>query len=291
MSSARRKISWLFAGFALAGTLFFLARSGRQTAAPRWDQRLAIAIVGPVSEGTASVSRRVSAFVHHWTELRGAQRENLALRAESERLEAEVLKLREENQQLRSRDRLFAESGVETSQGKVARVLGQDPSPLRRSLTIDAGREDGIEPDQIVIAKGGIVGRVLQAGPRRSQVLLITDLDSAVDVVAARTRARGILVGLRRDMGLKRERWLTQAEYVSGSEEILAGDLLLSSGQDGVFPQGYPVGVVEKVEKDASGLFWKAEVQPYAELQKLEEVLVLTANTIPPFEKGGPGGI
>ncbi|HEX5033395.1 MAG TPA: rod shape-determining protein MreC, partial [bacterium] len=61
-----------------------------------------------------------------------------------------------------------------------------------------------------------------------------------------------------------------------GSEEILAGDLLLSSGQDGVFPRGLPVGVVEKVEKDASGLFWKAEVQPYAELQKLEEVLVLT---------------
>ncbi|HEX5034202.1 MAG TPA: rod shape-determining protein MreC, partial [bacterium] len=169
MSSARRKISWLFAGFVLAAGLFYLARSGRQAAAPRWDQRLAIAIVGPVSKVTSLASHRVSAFFRHWTELRGAQRDNLALRAERERLKAEVLKLREENQQLQSGARLFAESGVEASQGKVARVLGQDPSPLRRSLTIDAGREDGVEPDQVVVAKGGIVGRVLQAGPSRSQ--------------------------------------------------------------------------------------------------------------------------
>ncbi len=276
MSSPRRKISWLLTGLALVGLLVYLARSGLKTNEPRWDQRLAIAVVGPVSKLAGAASRRVEGFFRHWTELRGAQRENQALKAESERLKTDLLKLREENFQLRSRAALFAESGIEAPQAKVARVLGQDPSPLRRSLTIDAGREDGIAPDQVVIAQGGIVGRVLQAGPGRSQVLLITDLDSAVDVVAARTRARGILVGLRREMGLKRERWMTQAEYVSGSEEILAGDLLLTSGQDGVFPKGYPVGVVEKVEKDASGLFWKAEVQPYAELQKLEEVLVLT---------------
>ncbi len=276
MSSPRRKISWLLTGLALVGLLVYLARSGLKAQDPRWDQRMAIAVVGPASELVGSASRRVAAFIRQWTELRGAQHENLALRAESERLQSELIKLREENFQLRSQSQLFAETGIDASQAKVARVLGRDPSPLRRSLTINVGRQDGIVPDQIVLAQGGIVGRVLQVGLSRSQVLLITDLDSAVDVVAARTRARGILIVLRREMGLKRERWLTQAEYVSGSDEILAGDLLLTSGQDGVFPKGYPVGIVEKVEKDSSGLFWKAEVQPYAELQKLEEVLVLT---------------
>ena len=277
MSALRRKIPWFLTSLAIVGLLIYLARSGLQTATPRWDQRFAIAVVSPLSKLAGSASRSSADFLRRWTELRGAQRENKGLREERGRMAAELAKLREENFQLRSRQQLFAEGGIETTAAKPVRVLGQDPSPLRRSLTIDAGREDGIEPDQVVIANGGVVGRVLQAGPERSQVLLITDLDSAVDVVAARTRARGILVGLRREMGLKRERWLTQAEYVSGSDEILAGDLLLTSGQDGVFPKGYPVGVVEKVEKDASGLFWKAEVQPYAELQKLEEVLVLTA--------------
>lgn len=282
MSSPRRKISWLFTGLALVGLMVYLARSGHKSAEPRWDQRMAMAVVGPVSEFTGAASRRIEGFFRHWAELRGAQRENTELKSESERIKSELIRLREENFQLRLQARLFAESGIEISQAKVARVVGQDPSPLRRSLTIDIGSEDGVAPDQVVVAQGGVVGRVLQAGPDRSRVLLITDLDSAVDVVAARTRARGILVGLRREMGLKRERWMTQAEYVSGSEEILAGDLLLTSGQDGVFPKGYPVGVVEKVEKDASGLFWKAEVQPYAELQKLEEVLVLTEGS-----KGG----
>ena len=76
-------------------------------------------------------------------------------------------------------------------------------------------------------------------------------------------------------MGLKRERWLTEAEYVSASEEIRTGDLLLTSGLDGVFPKGLPVGVVGEVKKDHSGLFWQAEVEPYTELNKLEQVLVL----------------
>jgi rod shape-determining protein MreC len=276
MHFLRRKIPFLLAGLALVAAVVYLARSGQHASQPRWDQRVAIAIVGPVSKALGGAARRASDFFRHWTELSDAQRDKAALLEERDRLKADLRRLEEENSQLRRLSQLFAESGLEAPEAKAVRVLGQDSSPLRRSLTIDAGRNDGVVPDQVVLAKGGVVGRILQAGPDRSQVLLITDLDSSVDIVAARTRARGILVGLRREMGLKRERWLTQAEYVSAADEILAGDLLLTSGQDGVFPKGLPVGVVEKVEKDSSGLFWKAEVQPYAELSNLEEVLVLT---------------
>src|SRR5262249_29712852 len=187
-------------------------------------------------------------------------------------------RLQEENQSLRQAQGQYRQNGLSTAEAKLARVVGYDPSLVYRSITIDGGSDDGLHNDQVVVAGGGGVGGILRTGSRMSQVLLVTDLHSAVDVLDARTRARGTLVGLRKQMALQRERWLTEAEYVSASEEIREGDLLLTSGQDGVFPKGLPIGIVAAVKKDSSGLFWQAEVEPYAELNKLEEVLVLNPN-------------
>jgi rod shape-determining protein MreC len=234
----------------------------RRALAPRAEKS------GGFAAGAEGLSRRLF-------EMRSAQSDNLALRRENAELHNELLRLRERNRALEAEGRLFAESGTAKGEGRPARVIGYDPAALYRSITIDRGAADGIAPDQPVVSGGAIVGRVLRTGERSSQVLLVTDLNSAVDVLDARTRARGLLVGKRRELALKRERWLTQAEYVSASEEIRSGDLLLSSGLDGVFPKGLPVGVVGEVKKDATGLFWQAEVEPYAELNKLEEVLVL----------------
>ncbi|HKX11881.1 MAG TPA: hypothetical protein VJP40_01920, partial [bacterium] len=91
MSSPRRKISWLLTGLALVGLMVYLARSGHKSAEPRWDQRLAMAVVGPVSAFAGAASRRVGVFFRHWAELRGAQRDNVELRSESERLKSELI--------------------------------------------------------------------------------------------------------------------------------------------------------------------------------------------------------
>ena len=264
----------LFAALALGG-LIYLARSANTTPNPAWYQSAAHRLLTPVALG---ISRGLSSFQslsQEYLQLRGVKQDSLALKSELAQLRAQLLRLQEENRGLSAEQRLFSESGMYRDQGRAARVIGYDPIPAFRSITIDQGSEQGIAPDQVVVAGGGVIGRVLKAGSRSSQVLLVTDLNSAVDVIDARTRARGLLVGKRRDMGLKRERWLTQAEYVSASEEIKSGDLLLTSGLDGIFPKGLPVGVVGEVKKDHSGLFWQAEVEPYAELNKLEEVLVL----------------
>lgn len=240
-------------------------------------------IVGPVAQGLSRLSAKFRGFSDSYLNWRGAQRRSLELEAELAVLRVEAIRLREENRGLKAQLELPAENGTSAGEGRVARVIGYDPIPALRSITIDRGSAHGVAPDQVVVAGGGVVGRVMRTGGHSSQVLLVTDLNSAVDVVDARTRARGLLVGRRKEMGLKRERWMTQAEYVSASEEILSGDLLLTSGLDGVFPQGLPVGVVGSVKKDPSGLFWQAEVDPYVELNKLEEVLVLVP------KEGGEG--
>lgn len=283
MLRIQRKWKWLFFAALGAGGLVYLSRSGAGVPNPTWYQGLAQRVVSPAAQVFSGVAARLRGFSEGYLQWRGDQQLRLELEAELAALRDEVLRLREENRALKAEAGVFAENGLTEGEGRPARVIGYDPIPAFRSITIDRGSDHGVAPDQVVVAGGGVVGRVMRAGGRSSQVLLVTDLNSAVDVVDARTRARGLLVGKRKDMGLKRERWMTQAEYVSASEEIVPGDLLLTSGLDGVFPKGLPVGVVGAVKKDPSGLFWQAEVDPYVELNKLEEVLVLAP------KEGGEG--
>lgn len=275
MFRLQRKWKWLLFAALVAGGLVYLSRSGAGAPNPTWYQALAQRVVSPAARVFTGGAARWRDFSDSYLQWRRDRQRRVELEAELAALRVEALRLREENRALKAESVLFAENGLAKGEGRPARVIGYDPVPAFRSITIDRGREHGVMPDQVVVAGGGVVGRVMRSGSRSSQVLLVTDLNSAVDVVDARTRARGLLVGKRKEMGLKRERWMTQAEYVSASEEIVSGDLLLTSGLDGVFPKGLPVGVVGAVKKDSSGLFWQAEVDPYVELHKLEEVLVL----------------
>lgn len=281
MFRIQRKWKWLFFAALGVGGLVYLSRSGAPN--PAWYQSLAQRLVSPAAQVFSGVAARLRGFSEGYLQWRGDQQRRLELEAELAALRDEAVRLREENRALKAEAGIFAENGLTEGEGRSARVIGYDPIPAFRSITIDRGSEHGVKPDQVVVAGGGVVGRVMRTGGRSSQVLLVTDLNSAVDVVDARTRARGLLIGKRKDMGLKRERWMTQAEYVSASEEIVPGDLLLTSGLDGVFPKGLPIGVVGAVKKDPSGLFWQAEVDPYVELNKLEEVVVLAP------KEGGEG--
>lgn len=246
-----------------------------------WPRRAVQAIATPVAAFVSKVGQTLRSTETRLSGLWQAERENRELKADKRRLEGELIRLREENRSCENHEaeRQKIDPAFDTT---AAKVIAYDPVTHYRSLSIDRGTEDGVQADQAVLANGALVGRVLRAEPRHSQILLVTDLQSAVDVLDARSRARGTLVGLRQELSLNRERWLTRAEYVSAAEEIQPGDLLLTSGMDGVFPKGLPVGVVSRVEKDSSGLFWNAEVEPHAELSKLEEVWVITgkANSV-----------
>jgi len=275
MSPVPRKLKFLLTASALLGGLAYLSYSGDRAAHPRWYQRAAQSVVAPIAQAFSSSAVYLKSLAQNYVLLRGARQQNASFQHETEQLKAELLRLQEENQSLRQAQGQYLQNGLSTAEAKLARVVGYDPSLVYRSITINGGSDDGLRNDQVVVAGGGVVGRILKTGSRMSQVLLVTDLHSSVDVLDARTRARGTLVGLRKQMALQREHWLTEAEYVSASEEIREGDLLLTSGQDGVFPKGLPIGIVAAVKKDSSGLFWQAEVEPYAELNKLEEVLVL----------------
>lgn len=262
----------------LAALIFFSFRSSKSPS-QNFLERTVYNLMSPLAKGVGEIQGGVLHFYESYRGLKNAREENLDLKKELGALREKIVQLEENNRFLERAADQYRLSGLNPEAGVMGRVVGYDPESTFRSVTLDIGGEKGVREDQTVLAQGGLVGRILKVGPSSSQVLLLTDLKSAVDVLDARTRARGTLMGLRHKLRLNRDHWLTQVEYVSAGEEIRAGDLLLTTGSDEIFPKGIPVGVVSSVEKDKSGLFWRAEVEPYVELTKLEEVVVLKDQT------------
>ncbi len=153
-----------------------------------------------------------------------------------------------------------------------ARVIGYDPSNVARSVVIDRGSRDQVAEGMTVFTPAGLVGRVVQVSPLSAKVLLITDPASAVNGVLQSSRARGVVQGSPDPLQNR-----LVMRYIGQEEKIATGELVLTSGLGGVFPAGLPIGRVVAVRQQDTALFQEALIEPLVDLQRLEEVLVLTS--------------
>jgi len=204
---------------------------------------------------------------HNYFYLRGVRAENRNLKAQIERMSLEQVRMSQDADQARRLQALLAFKEQFISQTMAAQVIGSSGSELSRSVYIDKGERDGLKPDMAVITADGIVGKVLRVYRSTSQVLLIDDQTSGVGAILEKTRLQGILRGTPAGEVV--------LEKVMSDETVLAGELVLTSGGDGIFPKGLPVGRVTKVAP-GSDLFLNIRLRPAADLSKLEEVLVVT---------------
>jgi len=202
--------------------------------------------------------------------LRGAHERAAALAAEVRRGAAdrmELSELRAENERLRKLLAFAPQAGDRPAVG--ARVVGVRLEPRGLQLvTIDRGADDGLARMMPVIATGGVVGRVHAVLGRTAEVLLLTDSNSSVAARVERSRARANVRGTG-EIGRCR------LDYALRADDLLEGDLLVTSGTDGVFPRGLPLGRVQELRRSGQGLYQKAEVVPAVDVTKVEEVLVL----------------
>jgi len=158
-----------------------------------------------------------------------------------------------------------------------ARVIGWDSSGLFKSITIDKGEHDGLTVNMPVVNAEGVVGRVVSVCPDYSQVLLITDQNSAVDGLVQRSRGRGTLRGRGSNE--------CYFDYVIKTCEIEAGDTIVTSGMGGVFPKGLYLGAVTKIKDARSKLFKDVRVVPAVDFSTLEEVLIVFRSGSVPLKK------
>lgn len=193
-------------------------------------------------------------------------RENERLKQELDRVKLENAIMNElliENERLRDAmgfTKLHSPSSI------MVQVIGKDSSPYSRTVTINKGADDGIEKDMAVITASGVAGRVQSALPGTSKIILLTDPASTLAVRVQRNREEGLLEGKLDRCALK---------YVSYYADIQEGDLLVTSGLDGIFPKGLPVATVVKVTKHEATAFQTVLAQPAVSFSRMEEALVL----------------
>jgi rod shape-determining protein MreC len=150
----------------------------------------------------------------------------------------------------------------------IAELVGIVPNPSSFQIIIDKGSEAGLQEGQAVLDAVGLFGQVVEVNRYTSRVLLLTDLDHAVPVQVNRNGVRSIAGGT----GVLDQLLL---ENVPVSVDIVAGDLIETSGLGGRFPSGYPVGRVESVEVTPTAAYAKVLVRASAELDRSRHVLVI----------------
>jgi rod shape-determining protein MreC len=227
----------------------------------------AVGAVTPPERVLVWVETSTSNVWHNYFYLRGVRAENRSLKQQIERMSLEQVRMSQDADQARRLQALLAFKEQFISQTMAAQVIGSSGSELSRSVYIDKGEPDGIKPDMAVITADGIVGKVLRVYGSTSLVLLINDQTSGVGALLDKTRLQGILRGTPSGEVV--------LEKVMSDETVPVGEMVLTSGGDGIFPKGLLVGRVTKAAP-GSDLFLNIRVRPAADLSKLEEVLVVT---------------
>ncbi|UCD78093.1 MAG: rod shape-determining protein MreC [Desulfobacterales bacterium] len=148
-----------------------------------------------------------------------------------------------------------------------AEVIGKDPSAWFKTVIIDKGKADGLTKGLPVVMPQGIAGQVIETANHYSKVMLIIDRNSAVDALVQRTRARGVIKGESTDQ--------CRLDYVLRKRDVRVGDIVVSSGFDGVYPKGLRIGRVSEVIEHDADIFHEVFITPFVDFEKLEEVLVV----------------
>ena len=195
---------------------------------------------------------------------RAQNRAERVLAAQAERV-MRVNQLESENARLRELLALRPRVNVETL---AAEVLYDAPDPYTRKVVLDRGSTHGVVLGAPVIDETGVLGQVTRTYPLTAEVTLVTDRDAAVPVVNARTQQRGVAYGLPQAQGM-------ELRFMAGNADVQAGDALLTSGLDGIYPPGLPVAKVERVDRRADSAFARIWLLPTAQPDSPRHVLIL----------------
>ncbi len=235
-------------------------------------QRGLFSLLSPLQNAVGAVVRGMKGAWRGYVDLRGAH-------AESQRLEERVqyleLLLQERQHQARESERLreiLDLREILPLQTVAAEVVSRDGLPWYRTLTIDKGRADGVELEAPVLSPTGVLGRVIERGVHAAKVQLLLDSQSGAGVMIERSRVSGIVSGqvgvegaVASDLVMK---------YVPEMTDVAAGDVVVTSGLDRIYPKGLVVGRVRSVSR-GTGLFKEILVEPSARFDQVEEVLVV----------------
>lgn len=256
----------------LLGNFVLMAYDARQADSNQrvirvWAQTAADFVQSPVT----SISSAVTGYFRSISSLRSAQSENDVLKQRVQELEVEVQNnksLTDENERLKSLLEL-----KEQSKYKIlpAQIIGRDASAWFSTSIINRGSLDGVKLNMPIVTNGGLVGRVTAVSPLTAQIDLITKDRSGVGAVVGELESSNIL-GVIAGSGKKD---VLEMGYVPGSVEVKVGEIVYTTGQDGIYPAGLKLGEVVEVRAGSATVSQQVFVKPSAGLSSMQEVAVL----------------
>lgn len=271
----RRNRLLLASGFCLVVAAGLVMTTGRERTRGDILARMLLEGLAPLQRASAGVT---GIFARTWRgigDIFRARADNVELRGQVRDLQQKLDTLSEiEIENARLRQLLDFRAQLAGSL-VTARVIGYDAAGLARTLVIDRGESDGVVKGAAVLVPEGVVGQVFIVSSNAARVLLVSDHNSGVDAVVQRSRVRGIVQGTPEGG--------CQLKYVKRTDDLQVGDLLVTSGLDGIFPKGLPIGEIASIDRRGQGLFQAAEVRPRFTQRDLEEVLV-TRGPVAPAE-------
>jgi rod shape-determining protein MreC len=275
----RRYTILTFIVFLLLSALILMSLRVKQRKGMDFFDALIMELTSPFQKGSTLIIKTIHGVFQNYIILIHLQRENVMLKQKIAELQKENSQMKEmaiANERLQ---RLLQFREKISPSAIAAEVIGQDPSSWFKSVTINKGETNGVKKGMAVISPEGVVGQILKTAPYHSTVLLITDYNSALDSIIQRTRAKAIVEGIGENR--------CQLKYLLRSEDVMIGDVVVTSGLGGNFPKGLMVGEIRKVDKKEHGIFQYAEIVPNVDLTRVEEVLVIAESPRPQQEDKG----
>jgi rod shape-determining protein MreC len=261
----RQRTGYLFVAVTIAHIILISAQVNTRRGVPMLEA-VTFGLFAEVQRGASSVISAVRGGWEGYFALQDVRAENERLRQEVSQLQIRLQQERALARQTRTLQELLDLRQRTTLDTAAATVIAGSSAPDFRTITIDKGTGDGLRPDMAVIAPSGVVGRVLMPSARASKVQLLIDRNAAAAALVERSRAQGVILGT----GDNRLRM----EYVSSAADVQVGDIVTTSGIDGIYPKGFVIGQIESIERGA-GMFSAIVIRPAVDYSAVEEVLVV----------------
>jgi rod shape-determining protein MreC len=262
----------IFIGVALfiAVNFIVITMTSRQSLQVSGFERITISLISPFQLMVTKTMNFTESVWKTYFMTVLAVKENAELKAQLSRA-MEIKNQYEELEQENSRLKKFVNFTSSAPNTYIAaQIIARDPSPWFKTITIDKGESHGLVKGAPVLVSEGIVGQIIKVSRKFSRVLLISERNSAVVAMVQNTRVKGMVKGNNEDK--------CTFIYALKKDEIKAGEMIVSSGLDQVFPKGLKIGRILDVKNVHFQLFQDITLETSVDFDKLEDVLVFIKN-------------
>lgn len=267
----RQRTAVLFIAVVLGHIILISAQVNSRAGVPLLEA-VTFGTFAEVQRGAAAITGSIRDAWSGYGNLRGVREENERLKRQLGELQVQFQQERARAEGARRLERLLGFQRKLRVETIAASVIGASASLDFRGITIDRGSNSSVTTNMAVIAPTGLVGRVVTPTQHASKVQLLIDRNAAAGALVERSRAQGIVIGSGED--------LLRMDFVPTTADVNVGDTIVTSGVDGIYPKGFVIGKVERVDS-GNGIYKAIRVRPSVEFNRLEEVLVVTTPPTP----------